>query len=121
MASEEEDVPSNKITPLYPPKQRMFSPEWAREGTWLWSKTSMQVAISPSGGKIPRYTSGDPARAQFSLKTRNYFGNKLSGTFGSFFFFSPAALMMCRVRAAIERYVPLNWNSKRTQQPIAFQ
>lgn len=89
MASEEEDVPSNKITPLYPPKQRMFSPEWAREGTWLWSKTSMQVAISPSGGKIPRYTSGDPARAQFSLKTRNYFGNKLSGTFGSFFFFFP--------------------------------
>lgn len=43
------DVPSNKITPLYLPKQHVPL-EWAR--TSLWSKTSMQVAIFPSG-EIP--------------------------------------------------------------------
>lgn len=60
----------------------------ARGGLRFGQRHSLQVAISPAGGKIPRYTSGEPAPGRnFPSKTRNYFGNKLSGTLGSFFFF----------------------------------
>lgn len=82
----------------------------------FWSKTSMQVAILPSGEIQAIHFSRLGAAAIF-LKTRNYFSNKLSETLRKFHFDDVPA----HAHAAIERYVPLNWNGGMTHKPIAFQ
>lgn len=108
------DVPSNKITPLYLPKQHMFPLEWVRASLWL--KTSMQRAIFFLQGRPPPpflIHSQNLARCNF-LKNEKLFQQQVKRNFGSF------TLMMCRSPAAIQRYVPLNWNSK-IHEPISFE
>lgn len=70
------DVPSNKITPLYLPKQHMFP--WSGRGLrhgqrQVWERQFFLQERFPD-------TLLQTWCAAIFLKTRNYFSNKLSGT-----------------------------------------
>lgn len=70
------DVPSNKITPLYLPKQHMFpwSGRGLRHGQRQVRKRQFFLQERFPDTLLQTW------RAAIFLKTRNYFSNKLSGT-----------------------------------------
>lgn len=103
------DVPSNKITPLYLPKQHMFP--GVGEGLTLVKDKYASVNFFPPG-KIPRYISSHLAHGNF-LENEKLFRQQVKQNFGSF------TLMMDCPRVLIERPAPLNRNSK-VYKHIAF-
>lgn len=103
------DVPSNKITPLYVPKQRMFP--WSVWGLYFGQRQVFKWQFLPPG-KISRCTSRDTA---IFLKTRNYFGNKLSGTL-------EVSLWWCAGTRCHWKVCSIKWEQQEMiHKPTAFQ
>lgn len=106
------DVPSNKITPLYLPKQRVFP----RSGRGLrHGQRQVRERQFFLQERFPD-TLLQTGRAAISLKTRNYFSNKLSGTLEAWLWWCAGARCHWKVSP-----IKLEQQKKKKLGPIAFQ
>lgn len=104
------DVPSNKITSLYLPKQHMLP--WSGRGLHFGQRQVCKWQFFLQG-RFPD-TLLETWHTAIFLKTRNYFGNKLSGTL-------EVSLWWCAGTRCHWKVCSIKLEQQKTHKPIAFQ